>query len=228
MNIFSHTEGCNNLTPDQWKRIDTKYESLVKGLPFAEDPEFLMLRAHQQRWLLGYTFKDLQGFTWTDLFRFAHQDFSLNAQNVCGRIQKLRGSAKVKKYMEIIDKTRIDFLGFNLERIIEEELSIAFSDLTEYLDNDGLLPVEKLKTLPPAIRRAIKSIELTPTKYGPKYKLALWDKGKALSRLEQIKGMYRQVIDLQTPNTTPININVSMSPQEASDVYARMLKDKND
>jgi hypothetical protein len=228
MNIFSHTEGFNGLDPDQWKKIDDEYQSLVKALPFAEDPEFLSLHGYQQRFVLGYTFKDLQGFTWTDLFRFAHQDSSLKAKDVSRRVLELRQGAKVKKYMEIIDKTRIDFLGFNLERIIEEETAIAFSDLTEYLDNDGLLPIDRLKTLPPAIRRAIKSIELTPTKHGPKYKLALWDKGKALSRLEQIKGMYRQVIDLQTPNAAPININVSMSPQEASDVYAKMIKDKND
>lgn len=228
MSIFSHTEGFNDLNPDQWKRIDTKYESLIESLPFAKDDAFLNLHAYQQRFILGYTFKDMHGFTWSDLCRFAYSDPDIYTNLACTKVAALKNSPAVKPFLKIIDETRVEFLGFTVQRIIEEETAIAFSDLTDYLDNDGLLPVDKLKTLPPIIRRAIKSIELTPTKYGQKYKLALWDKGKALSRLEQIKGMYRQVIDLQTPNAAPININVSMSPQEASDVYARMLKDKND
>jgi hypothetical protein len=72
--------------------------------------------------------------------------------------------------------------------MLEEEKAIAFSDIRKLFDEHGSL-IEPHQ-LPDDIARAVAGIEIIDLEAGKKYKYKLWDKGKALDRLEKIFGMF--------------------------------------
>jgi hypothetical protein len=73
--------------------------------------------------------------------------------------------------------------------MLEEEKAIAFSDIRKLFDEHGSLIAPH--QLPDDITRAVAAIEIIDLPDGgSKYKYKLWDKGKALDRLEKIFGMF--------------------------------------
>ena len=82
--------------------------------------------------------------------------------------------------------------GITIERLLEEESCLAFSDPVDLVDLEtGVLIAPHL--LPVRIRRAIASVEIiTAPGKTTIYKYKFWDKGKALERLERHKGMFEK------------------------------------
>jgi len=227
--IFEHTQYIEALTPEKWKEIYKKKEELLEVLPFVEEPGFQSLTPMQQHFILGYTYKDLKNFKWTDLFRFISNDYtsSTSAINLTGH--RIRKHEVVQHYLEEVDKARLKVLGYTISRIIEEELNLAFSDITQYLDDEGCITIKELKNLPGSARRAIRSFEMVESGEGEtslkKIKITLWDKGQSLSRLQKIKGMQQENVNFNSNNKN-FSIALDMESKEAADLYSKMIKDK--
>jgi len=96
-------------------------------------------------------------------------------------------------------------LDITVERILDEESCIAFLDIRELVDaNNNPLQLEQLPT---HITRALSGMEIKD-KYdwkgaliGRKYKYQFYNKGQALQRLEKVKGMIADRIQIDLTAT---------------------------
>ncbi len=99
---------------------------------------------------------------------------------------------------ELAEKSEISAV-----RILKEERCLAYSDFSELFDDEGLCDIPP-KQLPESIRRAVAGVEVTERRLYEfsdgerieigvkrKYKYKLWDKGRALERLEKHLGMFQ-------------------------------------
>lgn len=80
------------------------------------------------------------------------------------------------------------------ERVLKEEMCIAYSDLGEIFNGPVLLRPDQL---PERIRRAISSFKITKmkTKAGElkiQYEYKFWSKGNSLNRIEKHLGMFEE------------------------------------
>jgi phage terminase small subunit len=114
-----------------------------------------------------------------------------------------------------IDK-KAEEIGLTVERLLEEEKCISFSNVQEYFDHNIM---KKPSEWPENIARAVQSYEVTDTLAGPKVKIKLWDKGASLDRLEKYMGMFKdkgdrpQIIilgsdDMDKPENSGLSGNV--------------------
>lgn len=230
---FTHTDPKYALNTVKWKGITEKSKKFFSNFPFYSDKKFKKLTKKKQRFILGYTLKDIKGFFLYDCYRFANQ--TPDMKKLCAAVgaNHMINDPEIKQFLEQIDWMRVESMGYNAQRIIEEESSIAYSDITKYLDEDGLCPVKNLKELPPNIRRAIKSFEIVESvikgrgdegdEIVKKYKLKLWDKGASLNRLQRVKGMHKDNLNI-TGGQTNLNIQADMSAQDAAKLYAQFIK----
>lgn len=228
--IFDSDKHLNGLTLDSekgWKKAGKILPTILEVLCITEDSSFMELTSLQQRYLLGYALKDINGWSMYHCYQFAKNRPFTHADISAGvGATTLQNIPEVQEWIKKIDWARIKAMGFNSERIIEEEVSLAYSDITEFLDEDHLLPIKKLKSLPPAIRRTIKSFEVIALDDGTrKYKLSVWDKGQSLNRLQKIKGMHSETIKVKSDNVN-LNINTDMDAQEAAKMYSQMIKEE--
>ena len=112
---------------------------------------------------------------------------------------RLLRNPKIRKYVgKFQEKHEID-----VERIIEEDKCLAFSDIAEIFNEDG--STIKPRDLPENVRRAISSVEVTEKRLGVDedstciertYKYKFWDKGKAEERLGKFLKMYKDQVDV--------------------------------
>ena len=206
-----------------WDTISEDHD-LLKSFPFLDDPEFKKLTARDQRFLLAYSLKDYKNWFLVDCVRFAYNDFAIPTIPASWTLQGIRKKPAVKYFIDKIEDIRLIKLGVLGHRILEEETAIAYSDITDYLDPDGLCPIKNLKTLPPALRRAIQSVEFVYMDDGSKKcKLKLWDKGQSLARLEKCQGMGVENFVVKGHNIS-MNINPDTDPTEAAKLYLQMVK----
>lgn len=77
------------------------------------------------------------------------------------------------------------------DRAIHEYASLAFSDITDFLDTGyfGEPSIKPLNQIPPDKAGAIKSIECQPGHMGTKWKITLHDKLPALKTLTDLMGV---------------------------------------
>ena len=77
------------------------------------------------------------------------------------------------------------------DRAVHEYASLAFSDITDFLDTGyfGEPSIKPLNQIPPDKAGAIKSIECQPGHLGTKWKITLHDKLPALKQLCDFMGM---------------------------------------
>lgn len=82
------------------------------------------------------------------------------------------------------------------DRILREEMCIAFSDITRLFSGPTPIPPDEL---PEDLRRAVSSIKIKElpllgksSKQQYEYEYRFWDKGRALERLEKHLGMFEK------------------------------------
>lgn len=77
------------------------------------------------------------------------------------------------------------------DRVIQEHAGIAFSDISDYLENAGFgeWRVKDLSQIPPSKRGALKSIESKPSPFGLHTKIVLHDKLPSLKTLGELMGL---------------------------------------
>jgi len=146
--------------------------------------------------LLYYlTHEEYQG-NGTMCYMLVYPESSYQAASVSA-CQLLR-NPKIRKYVgKLKEKYEID-----IERIIEEDKCLAFSDIGEIFDEDGSLISPK--QLPENVRRSISSVEVIEKKLGNDedslvvertYKYKFWDKVKAEERLGKFMKMYTDKVE---------------------------------
>lgn len=214
------------LSIDFWKSIeDESLQETFYDLPFLSDSRFSKLPIRDQKFILGYTLKENKGFAYADLFRFASGQWDTCYPTAQARSLQLRNTPAIRYYIEQIESERVRRMGYTVNRIRQEETILAYSDITDFLDDTGLL-CKNPKELPPEARRAIKSIEVVVSPEGEtKYKVKLWDKGQALARMERMKGLNKDQLETNNTNKTMTTLITSdMDPKDASRAYSEMLK----
>jgi phage terminase small subunit len=105
---------------------------------------------------------------------------------------RLLRNAKVASAIEKAQKRAADKAEATTERILREEMRLAFFDPAGLVDENGcLLDLHKLSE---DSRRAITGLEVTQQPGGGlKFKYKFSDKGKSLERLSKHLGMYERV-----------------------------------
>ena len=221
----------NNVSIDlhknsEWQSIGNGDDKIFDNISFIKDQEFMKLPVSFQRFILGYSLRDRKGFTLRDCCKFAFNDWDTTRDKAFSvQATILRRHPKIMPFLEQLDMARVEAMGFAVSRILEEENAIAYSDMTNYLDDDGFY-TGNLKDLPGPVRRAIKSFEVVETGEVRKYKLSLWDKGQALNRMQKIKGMHNENVHVKSENVN-IDISKDMDPVEASRAYSELMKGMN-
>lgn len=100
-------------------------------------------------------------------------------------------NAKVRRAVDAARAKASDKAEVTQERILREEMRLAFVDPRKLCDENGVtIPLHKL---PDDIARAITGLEVIIQADGsPKYKYKFSDKGKSLERLERHLGMFKK------------------------------------
>ena len=102
---------------------------------------------------------------------------------------RLLRNAKVKAAIEEAQARAAYKAEVTAERILREEMCIAYFDPAGLVDEDGN-PLS-LRMIPEKVRRAIAGVDIIrQADGGVKYKFRFSDKGRSLDRLERIKGMF--------------------------------------
>ncbi len=213
------------LNIEEWKKINED-EEFFKGFLSGNEEAFVKLTIIQQRFIFGYSLKDIRGWNRDHCYEYASNNFSMSYITCRASAQRLMHHPKVKPFLEKIDWARVESMGFTAQRILEEEQALAYSDITDYLEPDeqGNFPIVNLKTLPGPIRRAIRSVEVVYSPTGERrYKIKVWDKGASLSRLQKCKGMHQENIKLESKNLN-VDIDEDTDPVKASQLYAQLLR----
>jgi len=210
----------DHLTTDFWESVDTNphRDQIFPKLPFMNDERYLNLPNTYQRYILAYSLKGLKGWSKPDCYRYASRRFDLLKENAGMHANKVENHPVTAEILEELRLHHLRLIAASASKVVEEEALIAFSDITDYIDDSGFITKEHLQSLPPHKRRAIKSIEVHYTKEGdPIYKLKLWDKGGALTRLAKI-------MDLNAPT----RVNVSGDPKSPIRIHFSRKLEKLD
>ena len=90
--------------------------------------------------------------------------------------------------------------------VLDELAHIGFADIGDYVESDeyGDIVFKNLKSMDPAKRRAIQSIETNPTRFGKQRKLKLHDKLGALVKLGQNIGLFPNKVELTGQDGGPV------------------------
>lgn len=113
----------------------------------------------------------------------------------------------IREAIRTAKQRRSERTGIEQERVLQEEAAIAFSDLKNLFDESGnTIPPRQL---PDSVSRALSSIEVIETydkdgNLSKKYRYRLWDKGRALDRIEKHIGMLGERLVLDLPELKSI------------------------
>jgi len=111
---------------------------------------------------------------------------------------RLLDDVKVRSYIEQEQAKIAAKYKITRERVLEEEAYIAFSDPRTFFNDDGT--IKSPDKMPAHIIRAMSAFEHETKTYGKdddttevtKRKFKLWDKGRALERIEKHLGMFEK------------------------------------
>lgn len=226
-NYLEQIQDGTKITPERWRELASHPTSIfAESFPFFDDPKFAELRIHHQRFILAYMLKDSYGFNYEQCYRFATRNYETTPASARASATNFQKIARVRYFLDKLDWMRLEALGYSTAKIIEAEAGLSYSDITEYLDDDGCFAGKSLKELPARIRRSIKSFEILEhmDKQGEpvkKYKLQLWDKGASLQRMEKMKGLHKDVVETTSRS---VQITAEMTGEDAAKAYQDMMK----
>jgi len=135
----------------------------------------------------------------SDAYRKAYSKFDMKESSVNRIAKGLVDNIKIISRLEQLKKPVIEKAQLTLERVILENMNIAFFDIRTILDNDGA--VKPVNEWPPEAGAAISSIEVLEQYEGSGKdrvfvgylkKVKLVEKGAALDRLMKHLGGYEQ------------------------------------
>lgn len=135
----------------------------------------------------------------SDAYRRSYNAKKMSAKVIANRASELLDNGNIRVRLEELKKPVIEKTQLTLERVILENMNVAFFDIRTILDNDGA--VKPVNEWPPEAGAAISSIEVLEQYEGSGKdrvfvgylkKVKLVEKGAALDRLMKHLGGYEQ------------------------------------
>lgn len=135
----------------------------------------------------------------SDAYRRSYNAKKMSAKVIANRASELLDNGDITVRLEELKKPVIEKTQLTLERVILENMNVAFFDIRTILDNDGA--VKPVNEWPPEAGAAISSIEVLEQYEGSGKdrvfvgylkKVKLVEKGAALDRLMKHLGGYEQ------------------------------------
>ncbi|PPC98364.1 MAG: hypothetical protein CTY35_05430 [Methylotenera sp.] len=135
----------------------------------------------------------------SDAYRRSYNAKKMSAKVIANRASELLDNGDITVRLEDLKKPVIEKTQLTLERVILENMNVAFFDIRTILDNDGA--VKPVNEWPPEAGAAISSIEVLEQYEGSGKdrvfvgylkKVKLVEKGAALDRLMKHLGGYEQ------------------------------------
>lgn len=193
----------------------------AEDFPLTTYPPFMTLTVRQRNFVMLYWLKPLKRWSNAYIYRKAFYRPDMDDNTAWVESSRLLRNPKILPCLAKLDAVRLDRLNLTVDRIVEEETSIAFSDVGYLFDEEGLSPLSPAE-LPPEVRKAISGCEVKETKIvqhdketGEEtgliikrmYKYSFWDKGRALERLAKIRGINapeKKVHEISGPGGRPL------------------------
>lgn len=160
------------------------------------DKEFQTLSTQKKQFLYLYISQPFKSYTLAEAYCKSHN--LVMGKDISEQQARIKSSTFLKKRStkSLINKIKNFHTRKNIDlfdRVLKEETRLAFSDITEVLDDNGLCVVNP-KTLPKRVRSVIKSFKMVRKNEGlpnesVKWELSFYDKNAALDRLQKIHGM---------------------------------------
>ena len=187
----------------------TKAPRHFPAFPLAGEPDFLSCTAKQQAFLFEYFMKPLTGKTNSECYMTAYGSTMKKSTSHSAASKLIHATPKISRMIRKIAKVEFERLRVSKQRIMNEEKTIAFSDIAELFDEHGCL-VKNPTELPERVRRSISSItEITDKNGDIRYTIKLWSKGDSLKRLQKMKGLYQPLQHvIQGPNGGPVKVKM--------------------
>jgi len=114
------------------------------------------------------------------------------------RAATMMGKPRVDEMYVYYKKAISNRMDIRSDRILAELAAVAFSDIADFLQEDGVTP-RNVHQMPEHARRAITSLKAGTNKDGPYVDMKLNDKMKALSLLVNIKNMDQENKSAKAP-----------------------------
>ena len=194
-------------------------EDIKNGDIIDEKPEKDPLTKKQRAFVNEYV-KDWNGYQ-----AAKRAEYSDNGDNCYAQACYLLRLPKVQQEIAKIEKGLATRFISDKERILKELSLLAYSDLQDYLTEDGELRVKNLKELPSQITRAIKKLKIK-SKIGKgevvwqNIEFELYDKKASLELMGKEIGMFKETKEFTGANgkdlfpQTPGAIIFDFGPEE--------------
>lgn len=189
-----------------------------EDFPLLDYPPWQTLKPRHRQFVFLYWLKPIKRWNNAKIIRMAYDEPNMGQTHAYENARKLLRNPQVTACVRRMDQIRLDRMHLSVDRIVEEESCIAFSDVGMLFDEDGYTALSPAE-LPPEIRRAVSGVEIKEipvrTNRGRKtvmrrhYRYQLWNKGESLKRLSQIKGLYsptRHTHEVSGPGGSPIPV----------------------
>lgn len=187
--------------------------------PLATDEIYNKLTPLKKLFVYHYYLKPVTGWNNTKIYQTIRPN--VTDTTAPGQASKLLKEPEVQHCIEKLTVLYNERLGYTPERILNELGALSFSDIGDYVDENGMTTINP-KNIPASARRAIAGFEEIHTDSGVRYKLKLWDKNSAIKQLVSMQGLAAPTkLDVINRN---LEINKETDPKDAARLYAEMLK----
>jgi phage terminase small subunit len=120
----------------------------------------------------------------------AARDAGYSHKTARSKASQLLKEPEIRAHVDKLIAKRHEKLEITGDKILEELAKVAFSDITEYLRDDGTMTNEDFARLTEAQRACISSFKRNPD---GSYEIKLYDKLAALTKLGQNKKLFTDV-----------------------------------
>lgn len=168
-------------------KIDSPFPTIDDAFPLAKDEVYQNLSSPKKLFVYYQYLKPISGWTNPRIYKEVRPgvtDLTATANSY-----KWLSDPEIKHCMNKLKQAYDERLGYTSDRIMSELGALAFSDIANYFDENGLLRTNPID-LPPSARAAIASFELRYDQQGEQYwKITQWNKNDAIKTLVKIQGL---------------------------------------
>lgn len=196
---------------EEWNTRKTNLPAVINNndpFPLSNDKLFQSLPETKRKFIYNVFLKPLTRWSLGKCYAEAF-DRILNKYSPADAHLLLK-EPKIKYCVDRLKAIYQNNLFITVERILEEEAAIAYSDIKDLFEKDGRLITSPSK-MPETARRAISSFKvIEKLNGGTEYHVTLWSKSDALKRIENILGMTQaKKLEVSGPNGGPIPVAIS-------------------
>lgn len=155
-----------------------------------------------------------------EAWRKAHPNTTANVNTIRKKACLFFQDPRVVKQLDKLRKSALRRIEISIQKVIEEDAKIAFSDIRQLFDEQGsMLPVQKWGD---NIAAAVSSIKCTTDKFGNEtVEVKFWNKDSALDKLFKHLGMYQ----LDNNQKNPFAERLKLIPKDSMRLMLEKLSE---